>query len=83
MIFKTTFNNLYKDCGRIDYIFMVDAVEGRDFLPLHCLKCGIDRQSHGDELSDHYPIVAKIIPSPATASVDTRSASLRPNAGNP
>lgn len=53
-----------EDCGRIDYMFMVDALEARDFLPLQCLTCHTCRQPHGNELSDHYPIVAQIIPSP-------------------
>lgn len=54
--------NFQEDCGRIDYVFMVDSLEGRKFLPLHCLTCRTSRQRHGDELSDHYPIVAEIIP---------------------
>lgn len=53
-----------EDCGRIDYMFMIDSVEEKAFLPLHCLTCHTCRQAHGDELSDHYPIVAQIVPSP-------------------
>jgi endonuclease/exonuclease/phosphatase family metal-dependent hydrolase len=51
-----------EDCGRIDYIFGVSRFGKYQFLPLECLSTSIEKQPHGQELSDHYPLVVEMIP---------------------
>jgi endonuclease/exonuclease/phosphatase family metal-dependent hydrolase len=51
-----------EDYGRIDYIFAVDVIDGRTFLPLKCVSSTILVQPPGEELSDHYPLVVEVIP---------------------
>ena len=51
-----------EDYGRIDYIFSVDVIDGRTFLPLKCVSSRILIQPPGEELSDHYPLVVEVIP---------------------
>jgi hypothetical protein len=55
------------DCGRIDYIFGIQRFGKYTFLPLACLSRSIDKQSRGQELSDHYPLRIELMPE-ATAS---------------
>jgi hypothetical protein len=51
-----------EDCGRIDYIFGIQRYGKYAFLPLECLSRSIDKQSRGEELSDHYPLRVELIP---------------------
>ena len=51
-----------EDYGRIDYIFAVDVIDGRRFLPLKCVSSTILVQPPGEELSDHYPLVVEVLP---------------------
>jgi hypothetical protein len=51
-----------EDYGRIDYIFSVDEINGKKFLPLKCVSSAILMQPPGEELSDHYPLVVEVIP---------------------
>jgi len=53
-----------EDYGRIDYIFSVDVIDGRNFLPLKCVSSHILLQPPGEELSDHYPLIVEVIPDP-------------------
>ncbi len=52
-----------EDHGRIDYVFGIEEMDSKEFLSLRCQAVHVVRQSNGEELSDHYPIVVQIIPS--------------------
>jgi len=50
------------DFGRIDYIFSVQEFRGRHFLPLECTTRSLEKQSPGEEFSDHYPLMIELLP---------------------
>lgn len=56
-----------RDSSRMDYIFVADAIPSLandiiSVLKLKCLDCKILTQPKGEEISDHYPVVASLVP---------------------
>jgi len=62
---------------RIDYIFSVERFEDFNFLKVRCQHFKIERQPKGQELSDHWPQIASIVPA-ATSKEKPKGTQERP-----
>lgn len=49
------------DSRRLDYILAIDRVDNLEFRKVVCKKFQVMKQARGEELSDHWPVVAELV----------------------